>query len=324
MTAAPRAVLPAVKPTTLLAAALALSLPAFAGELKVTETEGEITLTNGASPILVYHKSEVPPPPEADPVFTRSGFIHPVYTPKGGIVTGIHPDDHYHHLGLWHAWVHGEHEGQPVDFWNLKAKTGRIRFAKTLDAKNADDSAGFTVEQEALRYRDGKGGDPLVVLREQLHVTARLVDGAYEVDYDITQTNVTGQPLVLDAYRYGGGIAYRAPLDWDKDNSDYLTSEGKTRKDSHTTRARWIAMTGPTEKGAATVTVLCHPKNHDAPQRLRTWDNGKVFLNYVPIQETAWEIKPAETITQRYRLIIADTKPDSAALNKRWERYAQQ
>ncbi|MDZ4286337.1 MAG: PmoA family protein [Prosthecobacter sp.] len=313
-----------MKLTILLAATLALSLPAFAAGLKVIETDSEITLTNAGAPVLIYHKADVPPPPEADPVFVRSGFIHPLYTPKGGVVTGIHPKDHYHHLGLWHAWVHGEHEGKPVDFWNLKALTGRVKFAKTIEIKNAGDSAGFTVEQEAIRYRDGKGGDAIVLLREQLQVTGRLVDGAYELDYDITQKNITEQPLVLTAYRYGGGIAYRAPLDWNKDNSDYLTSEGKTRKDSHTTRARWVAMHGPTAKGDATVTVFGHAKNHDAPQHLRTWDDGKIFFNYVPIQETPWEIKAGETITQRYRLIIADTKPDAKDLDARWQRYAQQ
>lgn len=299
-----------------------LSMPAFAQPLNVVETKDEIVINQGGSPVLTYHKAIVSPPPEADPVFARSGFIFPLHAPSGGIVTGIHPKDHYHHLGLWHAWVHGEHEGKPVDFWNLKEKTGRVQFAKVLEIKNADASAGFTVEQEAVRYRDGKGGDPIVVLREQLQVTVRLVEGAYELDYDVTQKNVTEQPLKFPAYRYGGGIAYRAPLDWSKDNSDYLTSEGKTRKDSHTTRAKWVSMFGPTAKGDATVTIFCHPKNHDAPQHIRTWDDGKIFFNYVPIQESAWEIKAGETIQQRYRLVIADGKTDAKELEARWQRYA--
>ncbi|MDZ4401300.1 PmoA family protein [Prosthecobacter sp.] len=303
---------------------LLLAASAAAQTLSVSETEKEIQVMNGDKPVMTYHKALVPPPPEADPIFTRSGFIHPLHAPAGGVVTGIHPADHYHHLGLWHAWVHGEHEGKPVDFWNLKAKTGRVQFVKTLETKQQDGVAGFVVEQEQLRYRDGKGGEPLVVLREKLSVMTRLVEGAYEIDYDIEQKNVSEHALVLAAYRYGGGIAYRAPLDWDATNSDYQTSEGKTRKDSHATRAKWIAMHGPTAKGEATVTVFCHPKNHDAPQKLRTWDNGKIFLNYVPIQETAWEIKAGETITLRYRVVIADGKTDAAALNTRWERYAKE
>jgi hypothetical protein len=303
-----------------------LSLGSFAaaGSFTITDSDTEIVIKNGPTPVLTYHKGDVLPPPEADPVYIRSGFIHPLHTPMGGVVTGIHPDDHYHHLGLWHAWVKGEHAGKPVDFWNLADKTGRVRFSKVLSVSNDTAKPGIVVEQEAVRYRDGKGGDAVVVLREELSVTVQEVDGAYELDYVYAQTNVTDQPLVLPAYRYGGGLAYRAPLDWNKDNSEYLTSEGKTRADSHQTRARWIEMRGPTSQGKASVTVLCHPKNHDAPQRLRTWDNGKVFLNYVPIQETGWEIPAGKTVTHRYRMVIADGETTVEDLNNRWRRYAEE
>jgi hypothetical protein len=70
--------------------------------------------------------------------------------------------------------------------------------------------------------------------------------------------------------------------------------------------------------------VLCHAKNHDAPQRLRTWDDGRIFLNYVPIQETAWEIKAGETVLQRYRVVIADGKAEAKDLDARWQRYVKQ
>ncbi|MCB1234484.1 MAG: PmoA family protein [Verrucomicrobiae bacterium] len=292
------------------------------GPLRAVETEETITISRGGVPVLVYHKADVPPPEGVDPVFTRSGFIHPLHAPSGGVVTGIHPEDHYHHLGLWHAWVHGEFRGKEVDFWNLKAKTGRVRFVKTLAVANAADggAAGFTVEQEQVAFPGT--AEETVVLREKFTIAARFDDGANVIDYTVAQTNVTDAPLVLPAYRYGGGIAYRAPHTWDKDNSDYLTSEGLDRTNSHTTRARWVAMHGPTESGEATVTLLCDPQNHDAPQHVRTWDNGKVFFNYVPIQETGWEIAPGATETLRYRLVIADEVAGKAANEARWEAFA--
>ncbi|NJR44191.1 DUF1902 domain-containing protein, partial [bacterium] len=55
----------------------------------------------------------------------------------------------------------------------------------------------FAPAKRLGKYRNGKGGDPLVILREELKVTTRLVEGAYEVDYDIQQTNVSDQALVL-------------------------------------------------------------------------------------------------------------------------------
>jgi len=43
----------------------------------------------------------------------------------------------------------------------------------------------------------------------------------------------------MEAYRYGGGIGYRATAEWNKDNSWVNTSEGKKRIDADGTKSRW-------------------------------------------------------------------------------------
>ena len=129
-----------------------VSFAADAATPSVRETDASITVSIDDQSILTYHKADVPPPEGADPIFTRSGFIHPVHSPSGTVVTGIHPDDHYHHLGLWHAWVECEIEGENVDFWNLKEETGRVRYAKTLSLSWGSESAGFTVLQEHVVF----------------------------------------------------------------------------------------------------------------------------------------------------------------------------
>ena len=295
----------------------------------LTKTDEALILKRGETPILTYHTAEVAPPEGVDPIYRRSGFIHPLHAPGGGVVSGIHPADHYHHLGLWHAWVKTEHDGKALDFWNLgKSRTGRVRYAGTEETRES----GFTVRQEQVAYLDGIDEEPTVILKEALAIDAAYVKGANVIDYAVTQTNVTSKPLVLPAYRYGGGIAYRAPHSWNLENSDYLTSEGLDRTNSHATRARWVAMFGPAEEGdgeIATVAILCHPKNHDAPQRIRTWPptaakgSGAIFFNYVPTQETAWSIEPGEQIRLRYRLVIFDGAPDAKAIDGRWEIYAK-
>lgn len=289
--------------------------------ISLKQTEKAITLVRGETPILTYHIAEVPPPKGVDQIYNRSGFIYPLYAPSGGIVTGIHPADHYHHIGLWHAWVNTKYEGKKgPDFWNLGRRTGRIRHAKVKETRDA----GFTVIQEHLGYLDGIDAEPTVILRETLSVNAAFIDGANVIDYDLTQKNITKKPLIFPTYRYGGGLAYRAPLSWNKKNSDYLTSGGLDRTNSHATRARWVAMHGPAEKGKgkdATVAVLCHPKNHDAPQRIRTWDNGKMFFNYVPVQETGWSIQPGKSITLRYCIVILDGSADTKTIEARWKAY---
>ncbi len=292
------------------------------------ETEAAIVLRHGDLDFLTYHKAEVPPPPEADPVFARSGFIHPLKTPSGHVLTGIHPDDHYHHLGLWHAWVKCEIDGKPADFWNLKGRTGRIRYAKTIGTDSRADRTGFTVEQEHVAYLNGPEREPTVILREKFHVLARMVEGAFEIHYSTEQTNIFDHALELPAYRYGGPIAYRAPHHWDKDNSDYLGSEGTTRVDGHATRSRWCAFWGPGEEGdgsLVTLAILSRKTNHDWPQRMRVWppnsNNGAIFFNYVPIQEHGWSIEPGQTVRMVYRLVAQDGKASTADIERRWKRW---
>ena len=314
-------------PTLYLLSSILLAVGLFPLEAKenlsLKQTEKAITLMRGETPILTYHVAEVPPPNGVDKIYNRSGFIYPMHAPSGGIVTGIHPADHYHHIGLWHAWVNTKYDDKKgPDFWNLGRKTGRIRHAKVKEIRET----GFTVSQEHLGYLDGIKAEPTAILNETLSVDAAFVDGANVIDYVMTQKNVTKKPLVFPAYRYGGGLAYRAPHSWNKKNSDYLTSAGLNRTNSHATRARWVSMHGPAENGKgkdATVAILCHPKNHDAPQRIRTWDNGKIFFNYVPIQETGWSIQPGKSITLRYRIVILDGKAKAKAIETRWKAYNQ-
>ncbi len=295
-------------------------------ELKVEEREGTIVLLDRKNEFLTYHKSEVDPPEGVDPIYRRSGFIHPVRTPEGREVTGIHPSDHYHHLGLWHAWVKTYYNGEEIDFWNLKKGVGRVRYAGTIELISEKGEVGFVVKQEHVAYL-GEAKKETVILEETFHLVARKVGDAYEIDYVTEQKHVGEHELELPAYRYGGPIAYRAPHYWDKTNSDYLSSEGKTRIDGHETRSRWCAFTGPSKDGedAISLTILSHEQNHDAPQRMRVWppksNNGAIFFNYVPIQERPWAIQPGVTSLMKYRLVVRDAPADPKDLNPRWERF---
>ena len=317
-----------MRPLLLPLVPFALLTLAPAQPLSVTEDNGTIKIARGTTPILTYHKAELPPPDGVDPLFKRSGFIHPLCAPSGEPVTGIHPADHYHHLGLWHAWVKTKHGKDSPDFWNLKKGTGRVRYAKTvklLRPDQEDPAAGFVVEQEHVAYK-GSAREETVVLRERLQVKVEHDATGNLIHYLVEQENVSQETLELPAYRYGGCLAYRAPHDWDQTNSDYLTSEGLDRSNSHQSRARWVAMHGPTKKGTATLTVLVDPQNHDFPQRLRTWPasshNGAVFFNIVPTQEKPWSIDPGKKIVMSYQLIVSDGKPPKQEIESWWKAFA--
>ena len=104
-----------------------------------------ITLRHRETPILSYHHAVHPVPEGVNPIFERSGFIHPLYTPDGLMVTRIQPPDHYHHYGIWNPWTVTQIEGRQVDFWNLGEKQGTVRFAGVLSTVSGPVYAGFKV-----------------------------------------------------------------------------------------------------------------------------------------------------------------------------------
>lgn len=314
-----------MKPLLCILVLFTISSNACLAKLSISETDTQIEILHDGKQVLLYHKA-VMPPPEGEPrYFERSGFIHPLRSPSGGVLTGIHPADHIHHMGLWHAWVKTDYNGRNLDFWNLKEETATIRYAETLRILENKNRVGFKVRQHHVAL--AKEGHPeTVILEEDFTVMVGFRQGAYFIDHRTEQTNVADHALQLPAYRYGGPLAYRSPAAWNKDNSGYLTSTGLGR-DGHATRADWCAVWGPTGTGDATLVFLGHPGNRDAPQRMRIWpettNNGAVFFNWVPIQEFAWSLEPGVKHTFNYRLLIFDGKPDQAKIERAWKNYSK-
>jgi len=308
--------------TLLMLGALVMSSEA----IEVTEDDDTIKILDGTNVLLVYHKSEVLPPKGSDPSYKRSAFIHPLKSPKGAIVTSIHPDDHIHHVGLWSAWVNTSHGSKKIDFWNLKKEEGTVRYKKTISLNQESDNKGFTVSQEHVSINKEK--KPTTIIDETFSIRVVKAKKAYLIDYVSEQKNITSLNLELPAYRYGGPIAYRGPTNWNNANSQVLTSENKNRSNGHATRGKWCAFSGPTDIGDALVAILCHPANHDAPQRMRIWPpsshDGAIFFNYVPAQENSWKLAPKKLNKFRYKIIVSDSKMDKEMIESVWLKYADE
>lgn len=287
--------------------------------IEAKQTDTGIDLTWADAKVLHFQSAIMPPPAGADPRYARSGFIHPLLSPSGIVLTNIHPADHIHHLGLWNPWTSTEFDGRHVDFWNIKDGTGTVRFAKLLDKTCGSVYAGFRAAQEHVALNTA--GGPKVTLNEILDVRVWKVGGPdkgyWLVDYTTTQRCASSSPLKLLAYRYGG-IGFRATAEWKEANSNYLTSEGKTRKDGHGTRARWCTMYGTTSKGPAGIEFMSHPQNRQHPEPMRIWPEGDIFFNFCPIQSAEWILEPGHDYTLKYRLYIYDGTAPRETFERLW------
>lgn len=289
-----------------------------------------LRILSGNKKLLTYQFRMVYPPAGQDSNYKRSGFIHPLYTLHGQMLTSIQPPDHYHHYGIWNPWTHTVFEEDTVDFWNLKGRTGTVRFVKFTSTIMKPAYAEFTALQEHVVFK--KNGTEKIALNEWQTVAVYNPLGKedyYIVDITSKMRCASQSPLLIVTYRYGG-FAWRATEYWNKDNSEMLTSEGKTRDNADSTKAKWLmvygALPGNDEGG---IVILSHPSNYNHPEPLRIWDkkandgNGDVFINFAPTKNKDWLLEPGKDYILQYRMVIFNGKFNAKKADAMWQAYKE-
>lgn len=300
------------------------------GGLSVRETESTISIVRGNSPVVVYNKQSPPVPDGIDPVYARSGFLHPVHTPAGKTVTATFPIDHAHQHGIFSAWVKTTYDGREVDFWNLAGKTGRVLHQRVVETFNHTAGSGFEVE---LVHQTAS--EPIVdVLRESWKVVAYPTDGTfYCFDIESHQRALTDKPLVIEKYHYGG-MALRGRVEWVQgekladaagpamvsEPSDFLNDLGSARKTGNHEHARWVSLHGEIDGKPVNITVLSQADNFRAPQAARLHPT-KPYFCYTPCVDGQFSIDQQHSLLARYRYLITDAKPDPQWIEKQWKSW---
>ena len=252
----------------------------------------------------------------------RGGYLHPLYTPSGLLVTDDFPPNHVHHHGVWAAWTRTGFEGRRPDFWNLGDGTGRVEFAGMDRVREEAGAAGLLARH---RYVDLVASPPQDVLEETWDVQVserRDPRAAYQWDLTLVQTLIGNSPLELPEYHYGG-LGLRGNWAWNgPDHGAYRDSNGMTNRVAiNGARSRWFWMGGPVSNGVAGVVILCHPGNFRFPQPMRMHPNEPFFC-YAPQQAGPMRLEPGQPWTARYRLVTMDGTPEAAELEALWEAYA--
>ena len=256
-------------------------------------------------------------------VFRRGGYLHPIYTPSGKLVTDDFPSNHIHHHGVWRAWTHTEFDGRKPDFWNMGDGKGRVEFVSLDDTWNGPVHGGLRARH---RFVDLTAPEPVTALDERWEVRMHALpgDAASYWMFDLVSEDgcATANGLKLPEYRYGG-VGVRGNWAWNgKDKAMFLTSEGETDRDKgNTTHGRWCDMGGWVGGSRVGIAILCHPENFRAPQPMRLHPT-EPFFNFAPQQAGDMEIKPGDKYVSRYRFMVHDGPPDKVELDRLWNDYA--
>ena len=292
--------------------------------MHIAKSQGKLNIEKAGTPVLAYQYETVMPPEGVSPLFQRSGFIHPLWSPDGQILSRIQPPDHYHHYGIWGPWTKTHINGREVDFWNLAKGQGTVRFGGFLSEVAGPVFAGFKALQEHIDF--GSRGPDQIAMNEVLDVRSwNLSEGkAWLIDYTTTLNTPLDSGILLDAYRYGGGIGFRAVEQWHKDNSTVLTSEMKDRLNADGSKARWCIIEGASvsEKGRSGILFMGHPSNREFPEPMRVWPvdanrgRGDVYFEFCPIRHEDWILKKGRDYSLKYRLLVfdGDISPETAEM----------
>ncbi len=304
---------------------LSVCFACFGQKVSLEESENGFNFVIGDQIVLTYQTAVEEAPAGVDEVFGKSGFIHPMKSLSGQVLTRIQPEDHYHHYGIWGPYTRASIDGREVDFWNLGDKKGRVDFSHVLSKKEAGGVAELNVRQNHLDLK-AKPSNQLAI-KEDLRIKVKPISSdRYMVEYTTTIFTDLEEGILLDDYRYGGGIGFRGTEIWDTDNSEILISAGDDRTTADGKNARWVMVTGETDydSGQSGVLFLSHNTNKSHPEPMRVWPvdsyDGKanVFIEFCPIRHESWEILPGKRYTLKYRMIVFDGELSEKEANKYW------
>ena len=288
--------------------------------------DGTLLLKRGNQNLLQYNFKTLYPPAGVDTAYKRSGFIHPLWSPKGQVLTRIQPPDHYHHYGIWNPWTHVLFEKDTVDFWNIGDKKGTVRFANFLSINEGPIFSEYEALHEHVAFK--KGGGEKVALNEvqSVRVYAPKGEDYYIADVTVKMSPASESEVLLLEYRYGG-FGWRTTEQWNNKNSEVITSEGKNRKDADGSTARWCIVQGEIDNDYAGAVMMSYPTNYNYPEPLRIWpenqyNRGDMFANFSPTKNKDWLLKPGNTYTLKYRLLVFNGRFTAAKAETAWKHFA--
>ena len=235
--------------------------------------------------------------------------------------------DHPHHRSLWLS--HGAVNGHDFWAWVTKESDPRIVHKATRGTSSTASSASFTVDLEWTA--DGKTH----LTEERSHTITWPDEKTSIIEITSKLTAADGDALFGDTKE--GTFAVRVDrtmrLKGPTAKGHIADSEGRIDHQSWGKRSKWVAFTGPDEKGEpAVVAMFDHPSNLRHPCWWHARDYGLLAANPFGIHDFEskkdkhlgdYNLKKGETLTLRYAVVVHEGTLDSAKLTEKYEKFSK-
>jgi hypothetical protein len=290
--------------------------PDKSGMQAVQNSDG-IKLTWNGRPVLGYVSRPQTARKDVPAAAARGGYLHPLYSPAGVLVTDDSPKDQPFQHGIWTTWQKVEAAGSRPDFWDLTKAKGGAAVESIGTVWGGPLAAGFDARQFFTDFDQHKG---TTVLREAWDVRAlRGSERATLVDVSSSLQAVNGD-VTLGTNPFGG-IMVRGNRDWQGDKAIFLTSEGADRGKPLGSPARWCYLGGKSGGKQAGIVILSHPQNSKMPEAVFI-DPVAPVMGFAPTAKNPLAVPAHYSIPLKYRYVALDGAPDSKLIDKLWADFA--
>jgi len=287
----------------------------------------------------------------------KKTVLFPIYSAKGSVITRGYPlnprsgerTDHPHHIGMWLNYGNVNN----IDFWGYsdaiplkdRGRMGTIRHKLIKQVKSGEGSGELEVEMEWLN------SDNYVLLKEDTKFVFkagenyRIIDrittltaNTEKVNFEDTKEGMmairvnralelpSDRPVVLSDDH--GNKTEVAKLDNTGVTGKYLNSEGISGLDVWGKRASWVSLSGRIGDEDVSIIIFAHPENVGSPSYWHARGYGLFAVN--PLgqktftkgeQELNLSLKPGESVTFKYRVLIQSGKISSDEIQTQYDKY---
>jgi hypothetical protein len=260
-------------------------------------TSGSVTVRDGKANVMSYQYGDQLKE-GVDAKYTRSCYIHPLWSADGKVLTDDFPKDHFHHRGIYWAWPWVETRGVQTETWHPHEKTLRQHFVRWIDKQISAGKAILRVENRWVLEEEE------TVAKEDVSIVVHpIAGGGRAIDINI-KLEAVGGPLMLkgspqDNKGYGG-LCFRAAPDFQ--GGGILTDAGPAKEDLVNQARKWSAISSA-DNSVAVFPALDHPA---FPPHWMVRNSYTGFINVSWPALSPVTLEPGRPVVLEYRVWVKD------------------
>ena len=287
---------------------IAFSCTNTGAKLLAEKTKEGVTVTEGGKGVLFYQFM----PQSVNGLYTRAGFVHPLFDLWGDTLTENAPEDHPNHRGVFWAWHQVTRNGKKVaDGWMSE----NIRFEPvTLNTNTNNGKAHIDAQLNWVIHSETGKAD--TIIRESTAIVVYpAADSCRRIDFDITLTPLADSIALggSDDMKGYGGFCLRVKL-----SPDVIFRSGDTVVEPQETAVYakpWMDITGisPDSHHKSGIAILAYqPAQQPCPWILRT----ATSMQNVPFPGRKPAILPPAGWHLKYSLLVHARAMDDETLQR--------